>query len=521
MIDPGDGWKFRNHLHDYGLYEDQIVEHMIIGHQALRRAFSTKLQEDEKALAAVKSQIEVSAQVEHWGWPGLYQYEMVSGHHCLYHEYIEGEPLDKRIARREFAEPKVWADQALNLVKLCIDFEQLGIAFDRVRPENIRAAGRLFRVAERWPIGLPRDESSLWIDRLKNTKAGGVYVAEGPYPMRFGLLRLKDILFYMASGQTNRTVGEMIDFVRQHERQTGQKAFSILQLEPEVEQILFRLHNQEDPKAITHLEELKWNLLKLCPLRMMAFTSTVEGEEPEYPRGGMRAAAAEGAAPAPRRVAAPEPEPEEVKRPVESATPAPASRASSADIGGVPMVGHDKADEDAEEDRSYLYPAPPSSPAVPTPARHAKVGTAPSLPPPGRGRRMPGAASLLLRFLFVLLVLAGLGLGGYVGYVLFLQAPNQPPTAAFEPVPEQIRLLQTITLDASGSTDPDGDSLSYTWSILDLNTRDYRFRPNLSRDAVFTELQVFVTGTFTIELKVFDGQSFSEPVTQTIQVTPP
>jgi MYXO-CTERM domain-containing protein len=68
---------------------------------------------------------------------------------------------------------------------------------------------------------------------------------------------------------------------------------------------------------------------------------------------------------------------------------------------------------------------------------------------------------------------------------------------------------QTIYLDASGSTDPDGDSLQYAWTLTS--------RPGGSSAALIGPTSVAPTfvadlaGTYEASLTVFDGANYSSP----------
>jgi hypothetical protein len=73
----------------------------------------------------------------------------------------------------------------------------------------------------------------------------------------------------------------------------------------------------------------------------------------------------------------------------------------------------------------------------------------------------------------------------------------------------------TVTLDASGSSDPDGDTLQYAWSAPGITFSD---------PAGETTTAVFPLGTTTVTLVVRDGIYSSEPVNITVTVvdsTPP
>jgi hypothetical protein len=129
-------------------------------------------------------------------------------------------------------------------------------------------------------------------------------------------------------------------------------------------------------------------------------------------------------------------------------------------------------------------------------------------------RSLPIKAIVLT--LLVVAVLAG---GGY-GAMLLMQSgkTNATPSAAFVPPPEQININQPVVLDASPSSDEDGDPLRYQWVVEGLEVTNYSLRPNQTREAVSAELRIFVPGRYTITLTVFDGQNLSAPASHTVVV---
>ena len=94
--------------------------------------------------------------------------------------------------------------------------------------------------------------------------------------------------------------------------------------------------------------------------------------------------------------------------------------------------------------------------------------------------------------------------------------PGSPPTAdAGEDIETPIDLAGTIVLTASGSTDPDGDTLSYQWLLVQ--------QPDESNASINNddEVNAFITpdaeGVYLITLEVDDGNY--PPVTDEIQIT--
>lgn len=106
----------------------------------------------------------------------------------------------------------------------------------------------------------------------------------------------------------------------------------------------------------------------------------------------------------------------------------------------------------------------------------------------------------------------GLYQGSFAWYLMTLPSPNRPPVA--EAGPEQIlECPGTITLDGSGSSDPDGDALSFAW----------RHNGTLVGQEAGLTLNL-PPGVHTFHLTVADpaGQSAEDAVTVTIaDLTPP
>lgn len=90
--------------------------------------------------------------------------------------------------------------------------------------------------------------------------------------------------------------------------------------------------------------------------------------------------------------------------------------------------------------------------------------------------------------------------------------PNQPPVA--EAGPDQtVTDLEVVTFDGSGSADPEGGSLEYSWSIGGV---EFATVPTAT-------VGPFVPGTFTVTLTVTDsgGASVSDTMTLTVLNIPP
>jgi PKD repeat protein len=86
--------------------------------------------------------------------------------------------------------------------------------------------------------------------------------------------------------------------------------------------------------------------------------------------------------------------------------------------------------------------------------------------------------------------------------------PNQRPLA--DPGgPYTSEINRGVTFDSSGTLDPDGDGLTYSWDFGDGSTWPHR-----PASHVYTQ-----RGTFTVTLTAHDGELASEPATTTVTVT--
>ncbi|WP_162802239.1 PKD domain-containing protein [Ornithinimicrobium murale] len=120
----------------------------------------------------------------------------------------------------------------------------------------------------------------------------------------------------------------------------------------------------------------------------------------------------------------------------------------------------------------------------------------------------------------------GTSSGDGPGYGTRFDAPTDPPPCApvnQAPVadagPDQEATTgDTVTLDGTASTDPDGDTLSYAWSLASPSGSTSVLEGSDTAHPTFT---ADVTGTYTAELIVTDGTDSSAPDTVTITVQEP
>ncbi len=89
---------------------------------------------------------------------------------------------------------------------------------------------------------------------------------------------------------------------------------------------------------------------------------------------------------------------------------------------------------------------------------------------------------------------------------------NQPPVA--EAGPDQTALVgDTVTLDGSGSSDPDGDPLTYSWTLTAPTGSAAALSDSTAVDPSFT---IDLPGTYSAQLTVNDGLADSAPDTVTV-----
>ncbi len=98
-----------------------------------------------------------------------------------------------------------------------------------------------------------------------------------------------------------------------------------------------------------------------------------------------------------------------------------------------------------------------------------------------------------------------------VGILIFISLDNdEAPKAVMEIPSEEIRANIPVTIDGSGSVDPDGpdDELEFSWRIIDIfETSQHSFEFSFSRP-----------GNYTIVLTVTDKTGLSDTESMFIEV---
>ena len=106
--------------------------------------------------------------------------------------------------------------------------------------------------------------------------------------------------------------------------------------------------------------------------------------------------------------------------------------------------------------------------------------------------------------------------GGTIRRIRFVSA-NQPPVAVASANPTTGSAPLTVTFDGSGSSDPDGNPITYAWDL----DGDGLFDDSTAVQPTFTYTQA---GSFTVRLRVTDSpgaSSISDPIVITVGNSPP
>jgi hypothetical protein len=111
-----------------------------------------------------------------------------------------------------------------------------------------------------------------------------------------------------------------------------------------------------------------------------------------------------------------------------------------------------------------------------------------------------------------LILTSTLGHAASTTETLSVVAGNAAPNAGLTSDIEEYITGQTVTFDASSSSDPDGDALSYEWSLQSPEGSEGSLEVNEDNqsEATFTPT---ATGDYTVSVTVSDGLLSSDPAT--------
>lgn len=522
MIRSSECWKFIEPVADLGFFEEEVVEHLFTGQRGLRRSYNDKISADPVVCAEIARQAGMLARVSHPAVARVFTAERVGEFQTVVYEYVVGPRLDDRARAGEFQQPARWSQIAAGIVEAFIGLSAEGVDWTRVRPTHFILGGSgAVRLTTPWCFGtVARDirERSAFFSRLGSSSLGGYFVAdEFPDPIA-NRKALAQLLYFFASGVLDRSIEQAY---REDNGATGRA----LGIEKPIADTILALYGHES--ASGHFNDLREAVRAIEALRSIVTASpssidrTAGAGVLNSPASRTGPAAIPSSAsrltgfdPGPRQSAAPAAAPPAPTTLLTKSPPPPPASSGPrlSDVEKAAMANRNAKDDDVED----LYPERPDAVGTgsePASARTSVAGV----------RQLPKAISptaILVRRLAataVVIVVAG------VSAALIFQRPakkdNRPPMAVITSAPATGKILTKLKLDGSGSSDPDGNALSYTWAVVDPPKASYRILPNREASAVQAEAQFFDSGTYVVELKVWDGVTFSSPVTTTIEVT--
>lgn len=532
MIESAFGYKFRDHINETILYEDQLVEHGLTGYIAQRRVFPKRLVQDEVAFEAIKDQVRLSTTISHPNVPSILNAGMHDGQYLLIQQNFQGETLELIAQRKHAQTAKDWAAIARRLVRMFSSLQLNGIAFDRISLADVIYTNQLILVGSRYPVGVTGEkalEKSPFLQRLFESTTSGIYHVQGRFPVAECLEATKNLLFQLSCSKQYESVDKALDVQLERMRTSGQtKLYSALGIEHAIEEVILRLHNQKDSNAIRSLEELtvaldKMDVNKSRPKEMPIGMRQVEPEAmntahsfaPDFDDStSQRSASSSKVSP-----------PKAFVPPVVNPTPRTSEfKKEASDYGATggtkQMIGHD-THEDAEEDRSYLYPSKPSSESTSSvsnkkPSNDSIAsGDTISAPAPRKSISIP-----VVPILIGVAVLVVVGVAASILPAL-MKKENNPPTAVIDaPAGTVTKATVPLILNGKNSSDPDENTnLTYTWFVPkgQLDTTDYILKQTDSTGSEVS-ISIFKPGSYTVELVVFDGSLKSAPQEITLTV---
>lgn len=517
MIESALGYKFRDHIRETVLYEDQIVEHLVTGHIAERRVFPPRMVNDEIAFEAVTKQLQIASSLAHPFLPAIYGSDTVDKHFLYVQQHLEGETLELTATRKNSTKPEDWALISTRLVDLMLDLQQNGIAFDRLSLRDIILSNRMLLISKRYPVGKTSEQAiseSPYLQRLFESDTTGIYHCEGRFPTQACLVNIKQMLFKLASANKFDSVESAQEYQANRLKASGStKQYSQFGLEHNIEDLLNRLHDPAHIQAIRSLEDLQKALKefdsgKAAPI-IQASATTSSSMLISKPDAKQKAPKTSGHIPFSNKTSS---------KSSDKNTIQTASEDKS-------MAGHE-LDDDAEEDRSYLYPGKGLSSADSDDDKKSS-GRISSL---DHLKDSPSKVNFKQRRqieipwapIIAVLILLSIGIGIYIMIPIFVPSKNQAPTASLVfPNGNQIQVQEEILITAIESSDPDEDTLTYNWRLLgDVERTNYILNPTKDDNSEIT-LKFFREGTYTIEISVYDGRLRSEPVQRELTVISP
>lgn len=530
MILRSGTWRFIEKVHDTGFYLDELVEHLGTGYRARRRTFSQKITRDPVALREVERQGQLLAKVQRHSIPRILMAETVEDQYSIVHEFVPGTSLLELSAKGRFSSRGTWTAMALRIVEELQRLSDFKVEYDRLRLASVVLSpqGEL-RFDSVWAMGHARKkelDASPMLLRMHQSPYGGLYVGSGDSDPVQSLLGLKTLLFHMAVGRDARTIEQALEDERRDAERMGSMLAKHVPLDVEkgISDLLLSLH-RDGPAKYPNLASVHAALKELAerPAGAEELNAQRNAATPSFDTGAMPDA--------PKPIPARHSSPAVALAPVATGAAVPADPGTGdASLPKSSALDYVKVEKEFEgEAPEYLYPTAPNAAATGVSAAAAAspvaggssllvgAGAAPARPIATGGALGPLLAKLALAVV-VLAIVGGAGVFLYVRGTA--KPPNRPPVAVIADGPATVPALAKAEFSAAGSQDPDGDSLSYRWSVLGTEPSNYRIAANDSQIAFTTEVQFFVTGKFEVQLVVWDGLALSPPVTRAIEVTP-
>lgn len=526
-------WKIREKRGEGAGYVDFLAEHDFLQHEALLRTFAPEFNANSDLGKALRHFLKSLAATTHPAIPSVLDVGTVSNPDGSESPYLAldsrsatvhmGTPLSKvTLNTREVALPFLYA-----MARFLLDAQSLRLGCDFLGPEDIAWDGTRIQFRTlRWVAifeegKLPSQHGSLF-GAWEKVASSGIYpVPEDRVYPRVPSLVCLGRLMYQAAGIPNPV--EQVQLLKQEGAEVSAHENTRSQLLVEgwgcaLEALVRRSLFAYDPGMLENGEALldateqlmKGEVPELCRYVPVAPTSV----QPTAPRSAVPSATALKKA---QQAELPVSEATRKKTTVEAEKQEESPRQKTAP----PFNG---------SSGTSLPASPAAKPFVPLGMEAAMLDTKTSpvsLAAPRKARRrkaisLPAIPAQTLRN-------AGLGLGAVIVLVLLVwgamalfgrngSGSNQPPVAVVAPLEGIIKRFQDHVLDGSGSSDPDQDSLIYQWTVIEPERADCSIAKNNSKAAQKTTIKFFQAGRHVIQLRVFDGKKYSEPVRLEINV---
>ncbi|MEO8376483.1 MAG: hypothetical protein ABI579_02345 [Candidatus Sumerlaeota bacterium] len=597
MIHPSDKWRFVEPFGDKGFFEDDVVQHIVTEHRALRRAMSDRVTADAGCLEEVKQQATLAATYNAPALPRIYAVEMVKGRLTVIMELVTGASLEDEINHQKFVRPYDWASFACKLVDELLELRQSGTRFHKLGAEHLvlQDSGDV-RITSRWPVGTvqpPALDASPLLQRMVEQPRVGVYTSTAPPNEAGEIEAVKQIFTRMAAGSVRHSFEELRDEAK---KAPNMHPSPLAGIDPSIARILMGMHPRpEGSGEFTNLFNVQSAVKRLCEdeLRRMA---DVQANAASMGAAALHQStpvtnmyAGQGNGPDSQMVRTSSANVPMYRDPVTGAPKDPVtgsyrevtSALRDAAAQSAPSRDHEShssaqrpAHHGPGEDHNP-YAAPPTMahapgtlhyPPVKDPIsgatrRDSKSGSAragsastdainpyaaaqkdedsgPVLDVGGRQSREVAyrpPSNLGKRFLPVIIGVAALVI--VAAGVFFLlpmlksKPPNTKPVAIVAPLTKDtVNVNELITLDASGSKDQENDQLTYYWekkspadgrvSLMVNGTNEGGEKTEFATQSARIDAQFFTSGDFSFQLKVGDGQTFSDPITVNVKVVP-